>query len=123
MTNKFGDFIWYELMTDDADAAQDFYHDLFGWEKDGEMDMGALGKYEFLRHDFMLGAMMPKMPGMPLSMWTYYFRVPDIDVAVAIIKKNGGKILQEPTEIPGGDFSMNVLDAQGAAFALVGARK
>jgi uncharacterized protein len=120
---KVGHCAWNELATSNPAAALNFYHDLFGWEKDGEMDMGPLGKYEFLRHDFMLGAMMPKMPGMPVSMWTYYFRVPDIDAAVATIKANGGQILQEPTAIPGGDFSMNALDPQGAVFALVGARK
>jgi uncharacterized protein len=120
---RVGHCAWNELATADPAAALDFYHHLFGWEKDGEMDMGPLGKYEFLRHDFMLGAMMPKMPEMPVSMWTYYFRVPDIDKAMATIKANGGQILREPTEIPGGDFSMNALDPQGAAFALVGARK
>ena len=104
-------------------AALNFYHDLFGWVKDGDMDMPGLGKYEFLRHDFVLGAVMPKMPEMPVSMWTYYFRVSDIDDAVKTIKARGGQMLQEPMEIPGGDFAMNALDPQGAAFALVGARK
>lgn len=120
---RIGHCAWNELSTSNPAAALNFYHDLFGWEKDGEMDMGPLGKYEFLRHDFMLGALMPKMPGMPVSMWSYYFRVAEIDAAVKTIKARGGQILQEPSEIPGGDFSMNALDPQGAAFALVGARK
>ena len=30
MTNKHGDFIWYELMTTDADAAQAFYDPVRG---------------------------------------------------------------------------------------------
>ena len=34
-----------------------------------------------------------------------------------------GTMVQEPIEIPGGDFSLNALDPQGASFALVGARK
>jgi predicted enzyme related to lactoylglutathione lyase len=55
-------------------------------------------------------------------MWTYYFRVPDIDAAVATITEKGGCVLQEPIEIPGGDFSMVGMDPQGAPFALVGAR-
>jgi uncharacterized protein len=120
---RVGHCAWNELSTSNPAVAFNFYHDLFGWEKDGEMDMGPLGKYEFLRHGFMLGALMPKMPGMPVSMWSYYFRVPDIDAAVATIKARGGQMLQEPSEIPGGDFAMNALDPQGAAFALVGARK
>ena len=117
-----GHCAWNELATANPAAALNFYHDLFGWARDGEMDMGALGKYEFLRHDFMLGAIMPKMPEMPVSMWTHYFRVSDIDAAVSAIKANGGEIVQEPTEIPGGDFSMNAIDPQGVAFALVGSR-
>jgi predicted enzyme related to lactoylglutathione lyase len=117
-----GHCAWNELASSDPAAALNFYHDLFGWEKDSEMDMGPLGKYQMLRHDHMIGALMPKMPGMPVSMWTYYFRVPDIDAAVATINANGGQMLQEPMEIPGGDFSLNAIDPQGAAFALVGAR-
>jgi hypothetical protein len=31
-------------------------------------------------------------------------------------------VLHGPIEIPGGDYSMNGLDPQGAAFALVGKR-
>ncbi|MEZ5572616.1 MAG: VOC family protein [Halioglobus sp.] len=118
-----GHCAWNELATTNPPAALNFYHDLFGWEKDGDMDMGVLGKYEFLRHGFMLGAMMPKLVEMPAPVWTYYFRVADIDAAVVKINANGGTILQEPTEIPGGDFSMNAIDPQGAPFALVGARK
>jgi predicted enzyme related to lactoylglutathione lyase len=118
-----GHCAWNELSTTNAAGAFNFYHDLFGWTKDGEMDMGEMGKYEFLRHDFMLGAMMPKMPELPMSVWTYYFRVADIDAAVEIIKANGGQILHGPDEIPGGEFSLNAMDPQHAAFALVGPRK
>ena len=118
-----GHCAWNELESADPAAALNFYHDLFGWEKDGEMDMGPLGKYEFLRHDFMIGAIMPKMPGSPGSRWAHYFRVSDIDAAVATIKTNGGEIVHGPTEIPGGEYSMNAIDPQGAAFALVGTRK
>lgn len=118
-----GHCAWNELASSDPAVARTFYHDLFGWVKDGEMDMGELGKYEFLRHDFILGALMPKMPEMPGSMWTYYFRAPDIDAAEATIKAQGGTVIQQPTEIPGGEYSMVALDPQGAVVGLVGARK
>ena len=123
-TPKDGHCAWNELSTTDAAAALAFYTGQFGWQQGDAMDMGPMGKYQFLHHGpGMIGAIMPKMPQMPVPTWTYYFRVPDIDVAVAAIKANGGSILQEPTEIPGGDFSMNAMDPQGAAFALVGSRK
>ena len=118
-----GHCAWNELATSDTAAALNFYYDLFGWEKDGEMDMGPMGTYHFLRHDFMIGAMMDKPDEMPVSAWTYYFRVADIDVAVDLINAKGGQILVEPIEIPGGEFTLNALDPQGAAFALIGARK
>lgn len=122
-TPKNGHCAWNELSTTDTAAAVDFYTAQFGWKQEGEMDMGPMGKYLFLHHGpGMIGAIMPKMPQMPMSAWVYYFRVPDIDVAVKTITANGGTILQEPIEIPGGDYSMNALDPQGAAFALVGGR-
>jgi uncharacterized protein len=122
---KVGHCAWNELATTDTEAAKTFYGKIFGWVKDGDMDMGPMGKYEFLRDAagrFSLGGVMATMPEMPAPMWTYYFRVPDIDNAVEMIKAKGGQILQEPIEIPGGDYSLVGMDPQGATFGLVGAR-
>ncbi len=121
-----GHCAWNELSSNDCEAAKAFYGRAFGWQKDGEMDMGPLGKYEFLRDTagrFVLGAVMPKMPEMPMPMWTYYFRVRDIDAAVMQARAKGGQILQEPIEVPGGEYSMVGMDPQGAPFALVGVRR
>lgn len=120
-----GHCAWNELASSDPAGAKAFYGSQFGWVQEGDMDMGPLGKYEFWQASggrFALGAVMPLMPGMPMSAWTFYFRVPDIDAAVACVKANGGTPLQEPTEIPGGEFSFTGLDPQGAAFGLVGPR-
>lgn len=119
-----GHCAWNELATTDQPAAVAFYTDQFGWRQDGEMDMGPMGKYQFFHHgEGMIGAVMPKIPQMPVPAWTFYFRVADIDAAIANIKAMGGTVLQEPIEIPGGDFAMAGMDPQGASFALVGARK
>ncbi len=123
---KLGHCAWNELSTSDPEAAKSFYGAMFGWSKDGELDMGPMGKYEFLNVSggrFMLGAVMPRMPEMPVSAWSFYFRVPDIDSGAAAIGANGGAILQAPMEIPGGDYSLMALDPAGAAFGLVGPRK
>lgn len=118
-----GHCAWNELSTSDPAAAQAFYFGAFGWAKDGEMDMGPLGQYEFLRHGAMIGAVMPLMPGQERSAWTFYFRVADIDGAAAAITANGGTLVHGPQEIPGGEFSVNAVDPQGAAFGLVGPRE
>jgi uncharacterized protein len=122
---RIGHCAWNELVTSDPAQALHFYGQRFGWVKDGEMDMGPMGKYEFLRHGDkgMLGAIMAKPADMPVSAWTHVFRVADIDEAAAAIAKNEGQIVRGPQEIPGGDFSLNAIDPQGAHFALVGGRK
>ncbi len=121
-----GHCAWNELASSDPAGAKSFYEGHFDWQPDGDMDMGGLGKYEFWKvgddRGHMIGAVMPLMPGMPQSIWTYYFRVPDIDKALAYVNDNGGTPLQEPTEIPGGEFSLSGLDPQGAGFGLVGPR-
>ena len=115
---------WNELSTTDSDAAVAFYTRHFGWSQEGDMDMGEYGKYRFIQHDgVMIGAIMPKMPQMPVSLWTYYIGVDDIDRASEAVKAGGGSILHGPIEIPGGDYALNAMDPQGAAFALVGPRK
>jgi len=50
--------------------------------------------------------------------WQIYFRVPDVHAAAERITANGGKILNGPMEVPGGDWIVNAMDPQGAAFGL-----
>jgi uncharacterized protein len=115
---------WNELSTSDPAAAIDLYSRQFGWRQEGEMDMGELGKYQFLYHgETMIGAVMPRMPQMPVSLWSFYIGVDDIDRAHEAVKAGGGQVFMEPMEIPGGEYSLNGMDPQGAAFGLVGPRK
>ena len=115
---------WNELSTTDPAAAIAFYTRHFGWRQDGDMDMGEMGKYQFLyRGETMIGAVMPKMPQVPASVWSFYIGVDDIDRGHEAVKSAGGHIVQEPIEIPGGEFSLFAIDPQGAAFGLVGPRR
>lgn len=120
---RVGHCAWNELVTSDSEAAKAFYFKAFGWTKDGEMDMGPMGAYEFIRHNGVIGAIMPKPDAMPVPMWHYYFRAANIDAAINAITDNGGQILHGPDEIPGGDFIVKGVDPQGAMFALVGSRQ
>ena len=120
---KQGHCAWNELTTTDQAGAMDFYTRQFGWVKDGEMDMGPMGAYEFLRHGEMIGAMMTKAAEMPQSGWAHYFYVEDIDAAARTIPIRQGEILFGPSEIPGGDYIITGRDPQGAVFSLVGPRK
>ena len=115
---------WTELWASDPAGAVDFYTRHFGWVQNGDMDMGAMGKYQFIERDgVMIGAIMPRMPDVPASMWNYYIGVDDIDRAADAVKAAGGQLFQEPIEIPGGEYALNGADPQGALFGLVGPRK
>jgi len=115
-----GHCAWNELHTTDKDGAHAFYGAQFGWTKDGEMPMGAMGTYDFLRHGSVIGAMMTKVPDDPVPHWLHYFRVANLDAAFAQAKAGGAIITREPHEVPGGDWTFTGIDPQGAHFAIVG---
>lgn len=115
---------WNELSSTDQDGAIGFYRREFGWQQEGAMPMGEMGDYRFIQANGVnIGAIMRKPPQLPASAWAYYIGVDDIDRAIAAINDGGGKVLNGPHEIPGGEFALNGLDPQGASFGLVGPRK
>jgi predicted enzyme related to lactoylglutathione lyase len=118
---EIGEASWRELMTTDAPAAMKFYQQVFGWQPGQTMDMGPAGLYQiFDRPHGMIGGMMnrpPEMANVPPN-WQIYFRVPDVHAAAERITAAGGKILNGPMEIPDGDWVVNAMDPQGAAFGL-----
>jgi predicted enzyme related to lactoylglutathione lyase len=117
-------FRWNELYSSNAARSIDFFKRQFGWDQEGEMDMGPMGKYQFFQHDGVgIGAVMPTPPQLPHSIWNHYIGVKDIDAAAKAVTDVGGQILMGPMEIPGGEYSLNGIDPQGATFGLVGPRK
>ncbi len=118
-----GHVAWNELLTADDAAALAFYGKHFNIEKAGEpMSMGDMGDYTFISNGDSkgdaVGAVMRAPPGAP-KQWNFYFRVPDIEVAKAKIEARGGKILQGPMEVPGGEMVISALDPEGVSFGLV----
>ncbi len=114
---------WNELYAGNQDSALAFYTGLYGWTLPEPMDMGPMGKYQFIEHDGVtVGAIMAKPPHMQVPGWNHYFRVASIAAAKAAVEAGGGAVTNGPMEVPGGDWVINGLDPQGAAFALVGAK-
>ncbi len=118
-----GHVSWNELLTTDDAAALAFYDAQFGLKKVGAMPMGEMGDYSFIANgdggsDDAIGAVMRAPPGVR-SAWSFYFRVPDIDVAKARVEAGGGTVVQGPMEVPGGEMVLSAVDPQGAHFGLV----
>jgi predicted enzyme related to lactoylglutathione lyase len=114
---------WNELYTSDLEAAKAFYAKHFDFEFNSSMPMGDMGDYCFIDHGGEgIGAVMKKPPHVPVNGWNYYIRVADIEVAKAAVETAGGKVINGPMQVPGGDWIINGMDPQGAAFALVGAK-
>lgn len=119
-TPTLGRFSWHELMTTDYRKAFDFYRQLFGWEKTGEMDMGGGNPYfMYGMKGTMYGGMYTRPPEMASMspFWMIYVNVKDVKKAVDIATKAGAYVRQPPMEVPGGMIAI-LGDPQGAAFAV-----
>jgi len=116
-----GEFSWSELNTTDWEAAWKFYSQLFGWQERERMEMGPMGTYfmwnegdKITKGGMSNAAKMMRMP----PHWLHYINVDDVPAAVARITSKGGKVLNGPMDIPGGDVIAQCQDPQGGLFAI-----
>ena len=114
-------FVWYELMTTDAKAAQDFYSKVVGWKPQDAAQPG-------MDYTLLLAGEVPMAGLMTLPKeacdagakpaWIGYVGVNDVDAYAGRVTKAGGAVHVPPTDIPNiGRFAM-VADPQGAVFSL-----
>jgi uncharacterized protein len=110
---------WNELHAKDHEAAFAFYNREFGWTKGDAIDMGPMGVYQlFNAGETTIGGMMTS-PQAPHPFWTFYFNVPDIHAAKDRLEAAGGKVVNGPMPVPGGQMILNATDPEGAFFSLV----
>lgn len=118
--NAVGDFIWYELMTTDAEGAKAFYDSVVGWTI-GE------GSPEFSGYRMInapggghSGGVLPITAEMQQHgarpMWLGYLNVDDVDEKVREIEAAGGKTWMAATDIPNVGRIALVTDPQAAPF-------
>jgi uncharacterized protein len=106
------EFVWFDLRTEDAAAAERFYGELLGWEvavHDGMPPTiaGADGPWA------MIGG-APRPGG---SQWLPSVRVDDVDAATARAEALGASILHEKTTGPAGTLTA-IADPTGAPVCL-----
>jgi uncharacterized protein len=112
-------FIWYELLTSDADAAARYYGAVLGWTA---RDSGQVGMdYRILSAGGtgVAGLMTIPPPAAAAGMrpaWLGYVSVANVEQSVARIVAAGGALHMPAMEVPGvGRFAM-VADPQGASL-------
>jgi len=122
MSNLVGNFIWYELMTSDADAAAKFYGSVIGWSIGAPSDSSPGGKdYRMIgRSDGGFEGGVLGLTGDMVSQgarptWLGYLHVSDVDASVRAITADGGKLLMPPIDLPVGKIAM-MADLMGSPF-------
>jgi hypothetical protein len=119
--NPTGDFIWYELMTPDAEASKAFYDAVVGWNiGEGAAEYNG---YRMINADGgFAGGVLPLTDEMrqhgARPTWLGYIHVADVDKAVAAIEQAGGKGLMTQ-DIPNVGRIAMVTDPQGAPFYMM----
>ena len=114
-------FVWYELLTSDAEEAEAFYKEVVGWTATDS------GQTE-VRSTLLNAGGRPVAGLMTLPdeaaeagakpVWIGYVGVEDVDAATQRVRDGGGAVHRDPADIPNvGRFSM-VADPQGAIIAL-----
>jgi predicted enzyme related to lactoylglutathione lyase len=113
-----GVFVWDELATQDADAAQRFYEQVFGWTT---TDMGAeYGGYRiFNRGDTGVAGFMTVSDESIPAHWQPYVAVEDPDATAARATELGGTVLLEPMDVPNVGRIGVLRDPQGATFGIL----
>lgn len=114
-----GTFCWFELMVPDPEAVKPFYQDIAGWSPPDSMDMGEMGTYwMFKRGGQQVAGLMARPPHVPVSNWTPYVAVDDVDAATVRAEELGATVMVPPQDVPGtGRFSI-LQDPVGAVIAL-----
>jgi uncharacterized protein len=116
-----GKFVWFDLLTDDVQAARGFYGELFGWEFDDKGDNNAVYT-TVIQNGTAIGGIVASDQldqQVDQSRWLSYLSVPDVDAAIAKTVVSGGTTYATGTDFPERGRVGVVKDPQGALVAFV----
>jgi predicted enzyme related to lactoylglutathione lyase len=112
-----GKFVWDDLLTDNVDAAKDFYGQLFGWTFEQS------GEYTVIKNNGTNIGGMVQIKGdsehPSVARWLCELSVADVDKAVAMLSEKGGIIHEGPLEYLNRGRGAFVSDPQGAQLFLL----
>lgn len=122
MTNPHGFPIWYELLSNDADASKAFYEAVVGWTVHPADPLAGGMDYRMIDtgdNNFVGGLMNltdEMKAGGAKARWLFYIGVDDVDATVAKIEAKGGGVLMPAFDMEGVGRMAFVHDPQGNPF-------
>jgi uncharacterized protein len=114
-----GQFVWHDLVTHDPAASRIFYAALFGWtfEEGQGVDPG----YTIIKEQGIpIGGIVPlrRTADPVVAQWLSYVVVRDVDQAVEVFRRSGGRVFREPVNARKDLRVAVVADPQGAPLGL-----
>src|SRR5689334_3221546 len=121
--NSDSGFIWYELLTPDADGAKAFYDSVIGWTIEAQSNFPNGYRMIGRSDGKAAGGLLPLTDEMQQHgarpTWLGYLYVDDVDASVAAIEQDGGNTYLAPFDIPNIGRVAMVADPQGAVFYIM----
>jgi hypothetical protein len=116
-----GKFVWFDLVTDDLNAARNFYGAVFGWQF---RTVGAApASYTVIEHAGRNVAGMfahaPPKGATNTARWLVLISVSDPAKAVRYVEQQGGSVIAPPATYAGRGTHVLFRDPQGAVFGVL----
>ncbi|MEZ5098276.1 MAG: VOC family protein [Thermoleophilia bacterium] len=112
---------WFELFTLDYDRSVDFYRTVFRWDAHTASDAPEFRYTTLGVGEGQLAGIMDMTPYLPEGApaeWSIYFRVEDVDAALARVEQLGGAVVHGAEDTPYGRLA-EAADPTGARFKLI----
>ena len=118
--HQIGKFVWFDLLTEDVQAAQKFYTELFGWRF--EASAGSSDYAVIYSGNKPIGGIVGQGnndPEVQESIWLASLSVENVDRAVSAVKARYGKVLDDPMDVKGRGRMAVIQDPEGAQLVLI----
>jgi predicted enzyme related to lactoylglutathione lyase len=116
-----GKLVWFELVTDQPDAARAFYQSVFGWRFTPVP--GAPASYSVIENQGtrIAGTFVPARHDNSArgARWLTLISVADVATAARYTTQNGGSVVAAPTSISGRGTHALLRDPDGALFGVL----
>jgi predicted enzyme related to lactoylglutathione lyase len=121
--SRAGQFVWQDLITQDAARCRGFYEQWLGWQFTERTREGKPYLVASLGGAPFAGIVEVKDPRVVRAAWLSYLSVDDLEQSIARVEAAGGKLLVGPAPVGAYGRAAVVTDPQGAPLGLAGLTK